>query len=113
MMYYKLHLSSLHLRINVKSYSFLVLILIATSCANMVMPEGGDKDTLPPQFVSSVEIYNDNTKQLKSISLSFDERIQDHQFLSNFYISLLLKTSLTRLKKIFWKYTLKTIFKRT
>lgn len=51
------------------------------------MPEGGNKDSSPPQFVSSVEIFNDNTKQLKSLNLSFDERIQEHQFLSNFYIS--------------------------
>ena len=51
------------------------------------MPEGGNKDSSPPQFVSSVEIFKDNTKQLKSLNLTFDERIQEHQFLSNFYIS--------------------------
>ena len=50
----------------------------------MVMPEGGNKDTLSPQFINSVEVFNDNTKQLKSIYLSFDERIQEHNFLSNF-----------------------------
>ena len=65
----------------------------------MVMPVGGDKDTLPPQFVSSVELFRDNTKQLKSISLSFDERIQDHQFLSNFYISPPLKNISHKIKK--------------
>lgn len=53
----------------------------------MVMPDGGNKDNTPPQFVSSVEMFNENTKQLKSLTLSFDERIQEHQFLSNFYIS--------------------------
>ena len=60
---------------------------------------GGDKDTLPPQFVSSVILFRDNTKQLKSISLSFDERIQDHQFLSNFYISPPLKNISHKIKK--------------
>ena len=65
----------------------------------MVMPEEA-KDTLSPQFINSVEVFNDS-KQLKSIYLSFDERIQEHHFLSNFYISPLLKISLTRLKKCF------------
>ena len=65
----------------------------------MVMPEGGNKDTLSPQFVNSVEMFNDNTKQLKSIYLSFDERIQEHQFLNLLFIFLLLlKTFLIRLK---------------
>lgn len=51
------------------------------------MPEGGSKDMSPPQFVSSIEVFANNTKQLKSIHLSFNERIQEHHFLSNFYIS--------------------------
>lgn len=65
----------------------------------MVMPEGGNKDTSPPQFVNSVEIYNDNTKQLKSIYLSFDERIQENQFSRNFYISPPSKNISHKIKK--------------
>lgn len=53
----------------------------------MVAPTGGKKDTTPPQFINSIEVFAYNTKQLESLYLSFDERIQEHQFLSNFYIS--------------------------
>ncbi len=53
----------------------------------MVMPEGGGKDTDPPQLVNSVHLLTYDTKKLKTLHLSFNEKIQEHQFLSNFYTS--------------------------
>ena len=53
----------------------------------MVAPTGGAKDSEAPNCVDHkqhIEIYNNKESKL---TYEFDERIQEHKFAGNFYIS--------------------------
>ena len=69
----------------------IVILLFFTSCANIIPPTGGPKDTNPPQL--NTHTYNlSATKNGESkLIYEFDERIQSHEFEGNFYISPPLK----------------------
>lgn len=70
-----------------KVYFFILITLIFSSCANMVAPSGGAKDSKPPQLINSVEILNKQNNQIEKVILFFDEKIVEHQFAGNFYSS--------------------------
>lgn len=70
-----------------KLYFSILSILIFSSCANIVPPSGGAKDSQPPQLINSVEILNKQNNQIEKIILFFDEKIVEHQFADNFYSS--------------------------
>jgi uncharacterized protein (DUF2141 family) len=56
-----------------KKFAILCFILILNSCASMVAPSGGEKDTKPPTFVrSSPSPFTINFKESK-IEIEFDE----------------------------------------
>jgi len=68
-----------------KFYEYILIILIFSSCANIVPPTGGLKDTSPPVLLSNLNILNNESK-LEKVILTFDENIQMHHW-QNFYIS--------------------------
>ena len=51
----------------------LFLFLIITSCANIVAPNGGDKDINPPNLISISEIKKTKHIQKKVISFEFED----------------------------------------
>ena len=54
-------------------YSALFALLIITSCANMVNPNGGEKDIIPPALVkSNPKNFSTNSTSTK-IELNFNE----------------------------------------
>ena len=61
---------------------FLVLTLF--SCANIIMPTGGEKDMQPPKVLNTSFIKEDNTITLQ---FDFDEYIQTNNWDKHFYIS--------------------------
>ena len=57
-------------------FQLLIVLLLLYSCANVVAPSGGPKDTTPPEIVKSIpENYSVNFNEQK-INISFDEYIQ-------------------------------------
>ncbi|MDG1719547.1 MAG: hypothetical protein P8H17_07025, partial [Flavobacteriales bacterium] len=68
---------------------FIVLIFLS-SCANIVAPTGGVKDSESPKLLSSTSEINENSSE-KNVIFEFDERIQEHLFVENFYFSPPLK----------------------
>tara|TARA_Y100001954_G_scaffold239250_1_gene312324 strand:- start:2439 stop:3527 length:1089 start_codon:yes stop_codon:yes gene_type:complete len=64
------------------------LVLTLYSCANIIMPSGGEKDTQSPKIVETSIIMGD---QKITIKIDFDEYIQTNNWEQNFYISPPLK----------------------
>ena len=58
-----------------KFYEYILIILIFSSCANIVPPTGGLKDTSPPVLLSNLNILNNESK-LEKVILTFDENIK-------------------------------------
>ena len=56
-------------------FSWIAYLFFTTSCANMGMPTGGDKDTIPPVVVHAVPEFNARNYKGHSVSLTFDEFI--------------------------------------
>ena len=61
---------------------FLVLTLF--SCANVIMPTGGEKDIQPPKVLNTSFIKEDN---IVTLQFNFDEYIQINNWNKHFYIS--------------------------
>ncbi len=78
----------------------LLFICLLNSCANMVPPTGGEKDSLAPELLS---VYPENFATLfksNQIYFSFNENIDLNNWETNFYTSPPLKTSFkTDIKK--------------
>jgi uncharacterized protein YceK len=58
---------------------FLVIILLCallSSCASIVLPDGGEKDTKPPQVVYSTPLNKSNNYEGIKIVIAFDEYIK-------------------------------------
>lgn len=66
------------MRLNIKnSIFFIVSIALLQSCANIVAPTGGNKDTMPPKIVESKSTPNFQTNFKKQrIELTFDEWVK-------------------------------------
>ena len=47
-----------------KKYYFLIFTFICASCANIIMPSGGEKDISPPVLVKLAKSYDEKTKKL-------------------------------------------------
>ena len=60
------------------------IILLFYSCANMVSPTGGEKDTTPPILVS---VSENKTTTRNEVHFVFNEYIQLNNWEENFYIS--------------------------
>ncbi|MDC0204360.1 Ig-like domain-containing protein [Flavobacteriales bacterium] len=61
-----------------------ILLLLFSSCANMVSPTGGTKDTAAPILVS---ISENKTASINEVHFIFNEYIQLNNWEENFYIS--------------------------
>ena len=53
-----------------------IIALLFTSCANIIPPTGGPKDTIPPTLIKSVPIDEQTNFKNQEIILDFDEPIQ-------------------------------------
>lgn len=56
-------------------FLFLSICFLAVSCARIVTPKGGDKDSLPPKYRTSSPKMNATNFKGKSIAIDFDEYI--------------------------------------
>tara|TARA_B100000700_G_C15026522_1_gene848439 strand:- start:1492 stop:2532 length:1041 start_codon:yes stop_codon:yes gene_type:complete len=65
-------------------------ILLWSGCANIVPPSGGPKDNEMPILISAISEYNEDYSE-KNIIFEFNERIEEHLFIQNFYSSPPLK----------------------
>ncbi|MGY8988833.1 MAG: hypothetical protein ACKVJA_01085 [Flavobacteriales bacterium] len=68
----------------------IIVLLFLSSCANIVAPTGGKKDSEAPKLLNSTSYINTNSSE-KGILFEFDKRIQEHLFVVNFYCSPPLK----------------------
>ena len=68
----------------------ITVLIFLSSCANIVAPTGGVKDSESPKLLSSRFGINENSSE-KNVIFEFDERIQEHLFVGNFYCSPPLK----------------------
>ena len=66
-----------------KYYSFLIVIILAiaeiqvqTSCANIIPPTGGPRDSFPPVLVAAIPKDSALNFNAKKITLTFDEYVQ-------------------------------------
>ena len=51
------------------------------------MPSGGEKDISPPVLVKLSKSFNEETKKINKVILTFNERIIENNFVKNFYSS--------------------------
>ncbi|MBC8266629.1 MAG: Ig-like domain-containing protein [Flavobacteriales bacterium] len=63
------------------------IVLLLTSCANMVVPTGGDKDIKAPELQKINSAENLKHVDEKIVSFDFDEFIVLNKWEENFYIS--------------------------
>ena len=51
------------------------------------MPSGGEKDITPPILMKLSKSFDEETKKINKVVLTFDERIIENNFVKNFYSS--------------------------
>ena len=64
-----------------------VFLLLLNSCANIVMPTGGEKDTSSPTLLQTIPQNNSVNFQNNQITFVFNENIQDNKWNDYFNIS--------------------------
>ena len=74
-----------------KIIHFLVFCFLTVSCANIVMPSGGKKDTSPPFLISTTTENNTTNFVKKNIVFEFNENVVLNNWSENFSISPLGK----------------------
>ena len=70
-----------------KLYFSIFIVLLFSGCANMVAPSGGAKDKEAPICIEHFHQTIINKKHESKLTYVFNERIQEHKFVGNFYIS--------------------------
>ena len=65
-------------------YSIFIHLLLISSCANIVAPSGGEKDTNPPQVLKKTILIKQG---ITEINFTFNEYIQLNNWEDYFYIS--------------------------
>jgi len=65
-------------------YSIFIYLLLLSSCANIVAPTGGEKDTDPPEILNKTILEKEG---ITSIDFTFNEYIQLNKWEEYFYIS--------------------------
>ncbi len=68
-------------KLSTRSFVQLLILLVsvvmfAGSCANIVPPSGGDRDSLPPRLVMALPKDSAVNVKTKNITLSFDEFVE-------------------------------------
>lgn len=64
-----------------------------TSCANMIPPSGGVKDTIPPKLISAVPRDSSKNTTTNKIVLTFDEFVEVKEISENIIVSPLPKNN--------------------
>jgi len=62
-------------------------IIFLTSCANMIPPEGGPRDTIPPVLLKVTPVDSSKNFKEKRITLTFDEYIEVKEIPDNVIVS--------------------------
>ena len=70
-----------------KILNIVVFLLLLNSCANIVMPTGGEKDTSSPTLLQTIPKNNSVNFQNNKITFVFNENIQDNKWNDYFNIS--------------------------
>ena len=70
-----------------KTFFKIFILFFVTSCANMIAPSGGPRDNESPKVSKTQISFSESKGEENLIMYEFDERIQDHKFEDNFYIS--------------------------
>ena len=65
----------------------IIICFFLNSCANIVMPTGGEKDTAPPKLSHTSPENNTKNFNSKNAVFVFDENIQTNSWAENFNIS--------------------------
>lgn len=76
---------------NVFIIGFLTSIVLFSSCANIIPPSGGDRDSLPPVLISALPKDSAVNVFPKLITLTFDEFVSLQDINSNLIVSPTLK----------------------
>lgn len=71
---------------------YTALLVLASSCANIVPPGGGPRDSLPPRLVTAMPKDSAVNVKTKNITLSFDEFIKLEDPFENLIYSPVVKT---------------------
>lgn len=69
---------------------FIIVIISLSSCASIIMPSGGEKDTLPPSLIKIEPINKSINFKANKITFEFNENIQENQWDEHFNISPLI-----------------------
>ncbi len=72
-------------------WTILIVSFFFTSCANIIPPSGGDRDSLPPVLVSAIPKDSALNISPKLITLTFDEFVSLQDVNSNLIVSPTLK----------------------
>ena len=64
-----------------------IACFLLSSCANIVMPTGGEKDIIPPKLLKTFPKNNTTNFNDKSILFEFDENIAVNKWIDHFSIS--------------------------
>lgn len=73
--------------LSISVLGYLAYLIFTTSCANIGMPTGGDKDTIPPVVVKTVPRVDARNYRGKDVEITFDEFIQSTDVASKLVIS--------------------------
>jgi hypothetical protein len=76
-----------------------LVIILFSSCANIVAPTGGKRDISPPKIKNITIVKNDKKSLDNVILFEFDENIQLNNWDENFYISPIIKNSQKKNKR--------------
>ena len=79
-----------------KLYLSIFIVLLLSSCANMVAPTGGEKDIDSPEILNIIESVGKESGQLDKIYFLFDEHIALNQWEEHFYISPPIKKRIVK-----------------
>lgn len=84
-----------------------LIIILHTSCANIVAPTGGKRDIDPPKIKNITIVKNDKKSLNNVILFEFDENIQLNNWDENFYISPIIKNLQKKIKGKFLYLSIK------
>lgn len=81
-----------HIRTTIKTLFIAAIVIFGyqsffTSCANIGMPSGGVKDTIPPVIVRSVPAFNQTNVKGKEVRVTFNELIKIDNINEKFVVS--------------------------
>lgn len=77
--------------IYIKVLSLFWLLILVTSCAKQIAPKGGERDTTPPNIITSIPLMEAVDYRQSSIEMEFDEYVVTQALLGELVVSPPLK----------------------